>query len=75
MVNVFTVVGEHKTDATRLLVLGSDGKYYDCVPARQRFVPVEPGTHWLIYAHRTPHAAGSATVEVHPPARAAKRPA
>lgn len=68
MVNVFTVVGEHKADDTRLLVLGNDGRYYDYFPARQRFVPVQPGTHWLIYAHKTPYAAKPSTVEVHTPA-------
>lgn len=65
MVNVFTVVGEHKVDDTRLLVLGADGRYYDYFPARQRFVPVDPDTHWLVYAHKTPYAARSSTVEVH----------
>ena len=49
MVNVFTVVGEHKVDATRLLVLGVDGRYYDYLPIRRHFTPVTPDSRWLVY--------------------------
>ena len=50
MVNVFTVVGEHKVDDARLLVLGADGHYYGYLPRQQHFVLVEPDHHWYVYA-------------------------
>lgn len=50
MVNVFTVVGEHKVDDAQLLVLGADGHYYGYLPRRQHFVLVEPDHHWCVYA-------------------------
>lgn len=49
MVNIFTVVGEHKVEDARLLVLGVDGHYYDYLPMRRRFIPVTPDGHWLVY--------------------------
>ncbi len=50
MVNVFTVVGEHRHDHARLLVLGADGEYYDYLATRQRLTPVDPDREWRVFA-------------------------
>ena len=42
MPNEFTVVGEHRDDASELLVLGADGQYYEYDPAREHFAVTEP---------------------------------
>ena len=42
MTNIFAVVGEHRVDPDRLLVVGQDGNTYDYnVPADQ-LLPTEP---------------------------------
>lgn len=48
MPNEFTVVGENREDASELLVLGTDGKYYGYTPASEEFAPVEPDEHWVM---------------------------
>jgi len=50
MPNEFTVVGEHKDDESELLVMGSDGKYYEYDLSRDRLSPTEPDDHWEIFA-------------------------
>lgn len=49
MVTVFTVVGEHQVDTTRLLVLGADGHYYEYRPTRRGFRPVDLDRDWVVY--------------------------
>lgn len=50
MPNEFTVIGEDTNDATRLLVVGTDGRYYGYFPAEERIVPVEPDDRWQLLA-------------------------
>ena len=47
MTNVFAVVGEHRTEPDRLLLLGEDGCYY-AFAADGRPVQVEPTAAWHI---------------------------
>ncbi len=44
--NVFAVVGEHRDDPSRLLVLGDDGQYYDYALTTGHAAPVEPDQSW-----------------------------
>ena len=60
MVNVFPVVGEHKVDDARLLLLGTDGHYYGYLPRRHHFVPVEPDHHWCVYTRSHDEGVSSA---------------
>lgn len=46
----FTVVGEHRDDPTEFLVVGADGTTYAYLPDQERFVPVEPGEDWVVFA-------------------------
>lgn len=46
----YTVVGEHREDATQLLVMGEDGRYYSYVPAREQISPIDLDDTWLIIA-------------------------
>ena len=56
MTNVFAVVGEHRDEPTRLLLLGEDGRYYAC--AADALVPneVEQSDEWTIDAASDPFA-------------------
>ena len=49
MPNEFTVIGENKNDEAELLVQGTDGKYYEYDPARERFLQTEPDDQWEIF--------------------------
>ena len=49
MPNEFTVVGENKDDESELLVLGTDGRYYEYDPAREQFSATEPDDHWEMF--------------------------
>lgn len=51
MPNEFTVVGENRDDESELLVLGTDGKYYEYDPARERFSHTEPDEHWELFSN------------------------
>jgi len=42
MTNIFAVVGEHRRDPDRLLVIGQDGNTYDYRVPTGQFVPAEP---------------------------------
>ncbi len=44
----FMIVGEHSEDPAHLLVLGTDGTYYDYHPACERPAPIEPDAQWLL---------------------------
>lgn len=45
----FTVVGENREDESDLLVLGTDGKYYEYDPAREHFSQIEPDDQWELF--------------------------
>lgn len=45
MTNVFAVVGEHRREPERLLLLGEDGRYY-AYRADGAPMQVEPGAAW-----------------------------
>jgi len=47
MTNVFAVVGEHRAEPERLLLLGDDGRYY-AFAADGRPAEVEPGDAWSL---------------------------
>ncbi|HEV2126871.1 MAG TPA: hypothetical protein VGW38_29320 [Chloroflexota bacterium] len=49
MPNEFTVVGENKDDASELLVMGADGKYYEYNPAREQLSVTEPDEQWELF--------------------------
>lgn len=49
MVNVFTVVGECRDDPWRLLVVDSEGAYYDYLPSQERFTRVGADRIWAVY--------------------------
>ncbi len=49
MPNEFSVVGEHRDNATHLLVMGIDGLYYGYFPEHEQFTPVDPDEDWLIH--------------------------
>ncbi len=42
MTNIFAVVGEHRDDPDRLLVIGEDGNAYDYKVPTGQFMPTEP---------------------------------
>lgn len=44
--NVFAVVGEHRQEPTRLLLLGDDGHYYAYQTPQGQTVEVEPSDEW-----------------------------
>jgi hypothetical protein len=45
----FTLVGEHITHEYLLLVLGTDGNYYEYRPGREEFSRVDPDDSWEIF--------------------------
>jgi hypothetical protein len=47
MTNVFAVVGEHRAEPERLLLLGEDGRYY-AFAAEGRPAAVEPSDAWRL---------------------------
>ena len=49
MTNVFAVVGEHRAEPDRLLLLGDDGRYY-AFAADGRPIEVEPSGVWRLDA-------------------------
>lgn len=49
MPNEFTVVGENRDGESELLVLGSDGRYYEYDPAREHFAVTEPDESWEMF--------------------------
>ena len=59
MTNVFAVVGQHRVEPGRLLLLGDDGRYYAYDPAG-RPTEVEPSAVWALDADgRAPQPAGA----------------
>ena len=50
MTNVFAVVGEHRDEPTRLLLIGDDGRYYAYATDAAAPTEVEPTGEWAIDA-------------------------
>lgn len=48
MTNVFAVIGEHREQPERLLLLGGDGRFYTYVSAEGPPVEVEPTEEWAL---------------------------
>lgn len=48
MTNVFAVVGEHRQEPGRLLLLGDDGHYYAYATVSGQPTEVEPTDEWEI---------------------------
>ena len=48
MTNVFAVVGEHREEPSRLLLLGDDGHYYAYGSTENQPTEVEPTDEWEI---------------------------
>ena len=48
MTNVFAVIGEHREQPERLLLLGGDGRFYTYVSAEGPPVEVEPTEEWAM---------------------------
>jgi len=48
MTNVFAVVGEHRDEPHRLLLLGDDGQYYAYGRMESQPTEVEPTDEWEI---------------------------
>ncbi|MDQ3045394.1 MAG: hypothetical protein M3R06_09655 [Chloroflexota bacterium] len=49
MTNVFAVVGEHRQQPGRLLLLGDDGRYYACAPSSpMQPVEINPSDDWTV---------------------------
>jgi len=48
MTNIFAVVGEHRAEPTRLLLLGDDGHYYAYPCSSAQPTEVEPTEEWTI---------------------------
>ena len=46
MTNVFAVIGEHREQPERLLLLGGDGRFYTYVSDEKAPVEVEPTEEW-----------------------------
>ena len=48
MSTVFAVVGQHREDPDRLLLLGEDGQHYDLRLPDGPTVPIEPDEFWTM---------------------------
>lgn len=76
MTNVFAVVGQHRADPARLLLLGEDGRFY-AYAADGRPTAVEPTTAWALDADTAvaplPVPGAEATVRPRPPHRLHQR--
>ncbi|HEY7032959.1 MAG TPA: hypothetical protein VH482_16560 [Thermomicrobiales bacterium] len=48
MTTVFAVVGQHHDDPDRLLLLGTDGQYYQYVLPDETTTPVVPDESWVM---------------------------
>lgn len=55
MTNVFRVVGEHRTEPSRLLLLGDDGQFYAYATDKDHVAAVEPTEDWTIDREASPH--------------------
>ncbi len=55
MTNIFAVVGEHRTEPERLLLLGDDGRYYGYA-GDGRLFQVELGAAWRLDEETPPRA-------------------
>jgi len=48
VVTIFAVVGEHRDDPNRLLLLGADGQHYAHELPDGPTTPVEPDVDWTV---------------------------
>ena len=48
MADTFAVVGEHREDPNRLLLVGADGRHDDHLLPGGPTTPVEPGDDWAV---------------------------
>ena len=62
MTNVFAVVGEHRREPGRLLLLGEDGRYY-AYRADGAPMEVEPGAAWNLDDEALAAAQGNGPVK------------
>ena len=62
MTNVFAVVGEHRREPGRLLLLGEDGRYY-AYRADGAPMEVEPGAAWNLDDEALAAAQGNVPVK------------
>ncbi len=54
MTNVFAVVGEHRAEPDRLLLVGDDGRYYAYATDAGAPTQVDPSEEWAIDAGAEP---------------------
>lgn len=47
---VFSVVGQHRDDPSRILLMGDDGRFYQFDSLETEPIPVEPDGEWVIEA-------------------------
>ena len=48
LATIFSVVGQHRDDPDRLLLLGEDGRHYQYDLPRDATTPVDPTDGWLV---------------------------
>ena len=48
MTNIFAVIGEHRTEPSRLLLIGADGQYYAYATDATEPREVVPSDEWAI---------------------------
>ena len=51
MTNVFAIVGEHREEPGRFLLLGDDGQFYAYAADDGRTIEVEPTDEWELDAN------------------------
>ena len=54
MTNIFVVVGEHRDNPVRLLLLGVDGRYYEQTLPAGRLAPADLADAWIVDPEATP---------------------
>jgi len=54
MTNIFVLVGEHRDNPLRLLLLGTDGRYYEQALPAGRPTPADLGDAWVVDPNAPP---------------------
>jgi hypothetical protein len=54
MSDVFTVVGEHRDDSDRLLLIGAAGQYYAHAVPYGITTPITPDDRWFVHPQAPP---------------------
>lgn len=62
--NVFAVVGEHRREPSRLLLLGDDGHVYAYLTPQGQPTEIEPGDDWALDPRALAHLDGSAVLSL-----------